>query len=220
MSTLEALKKRIESTEDLQSVVKTMKALAAVNIRQYEKAVEALEDYVRTVELGLRVVLGNRSELSIGARSGPDDRLGAVIFGSDQGMCGQLNELVVSHALDAMDGFAMQDRKIFAVGERVAAKLEDAEQPVEAFFSVPNSLGNITPKVQDLLVEIERWHKEQGVGRVFLYYCRQISGASYEPHTVHLLPVDDRGFVNCSRPHGPRTRCLSSPWIGIRCFRL
>ncbi|MGJ3252267.1 MAG: F0F1 ATP synthase subunit gamma, partial [Elainellaceae cyanobacterium] len=39
METLEALQSQIDSTQDLQSVVKTMKALAAVSIRQYEKAV-------------------------------------------------------------------------------------------------------------------------------------------------------------------------------------
>jgi hypothetical protein len=38
MQTLEGLKRTIGSTRDLQSLVKTMKAMAAVNIRQYEKA--------------------------------------------------------------------------------------------------------------------------------------------------------------------------------------
>jgi hypothetical protein len=38
---------------DLQSVVRTMKAVAASSIGQYEKSVRALADYYRTVELGL-----------------------------------------------------------------------------------------------------------------------------------------------------------------------
>jgi hypothetical protein len=38
MQTIEGLKRTIGSTRDLQSLVKTMKAMAAVNIRQYEKA--------------------------------------------------------------------------------------------------------------------------------------------------------------------------------------
>ena len=44
MQTLESLKRTIKSTQDLLSVVKTMKALAAVSIRQYQRAVEALLD--------------------------------------------------------------------------------------------------------------------------------------------------------------------------------
>jgi len=62
MQTIEGLKRKIQSTDDLQSVVKTMKALAAVNIRQYERAVDSLKDYNRAVEMGLRVVLRDRPE--------------------------------------------------------------------------------------------------------------------------------------------------------------
>ena len=57
MQTIETIKRKINSAEDLQSIVKTMKALAAVSIRQYEKAVESLAEYNRTVEMGLRVIL-------------------------------------------------------------------------------------------------------------------------------------------------------------------
>jgi F-type H+-transporting ATPase subunit gamma len=41
---LEAIKCKIRTAEDLQTVVKTMKALAAVNIRQFEDAVKSLAD--------------------------------------------------------------------------------------------------------------------------------------------------------------------------------
>ncbi len=51
--TMESLRRNINRAGDLQSVVRTMKALAASNIGQYEKAVSSLDDYYRTVELGL-----------------------------------------------------------------------------------------------------------------------------------------------------------------------
>jgi F-type H+-transporting ATPase subunit gamma len=47
METLEALQRKIATTEALHLIVKTMKALAAVNIRQYEKAVVSLQEYNR-----------------------------------------------------------------------------------------------------------------------------------------------------------------------------
>jgi hypothetical protein len=52
MQTLEGLKRTIGSTRDLQSLVKTMKAMAAVNIRQYEKALASLRTYDRTIRMG------------------------------------------------------------------------------------------------------------------------------------------------------------------------
>ena len=48
-----SLSRKISSAGDLQSVVRTMKALAASSIGQYDKSVRALGDYYRTVELGL-----------------------------------------------------------------------------------------------------------------------------------------------------------------------
>ena len=51
--TTASLRRKISSAGDLQSVVRTMKAVAASSIGQYEKSVRALADYYRTVELGL-----------------------------------------------------------------------------------------------------------------------------------------------------------------------
>ncbi|MDZ7619947.1 MAG: F0F1 ATP synthase subunit gamma, partial [Patescibacteria group bacterium] len=53
--TTASLRRKIHSAGDLQSVVRTMKALAASSIGQYEQSVRALGDYYRTVELGFGV---------------------------------------------------------------------------------------------------------------------------------------------------------------------
>ena len=52
MESLELLRRRIEAFDDLAGIVRTMKSLAAVSIRQYERAVQSLAPYYRTVELG------------------------------------------------------------------------------------------------------------------------------------------------------------------------
>ena len=53
--TTASLRRKISSAGDLQSVVRSMKALAASSIGQYEQSVRALADYYRTVELGLSI---------------------------------------------------------------------------------------------------------------------------------------------------------------------
>jgi F-type H+-transporting ATPase subunit gamma len=191
MQTLEALQRKIHSAEDLQSVVKTMKALAAVSIRQYERAVEALAVYHRTIELGLHVVLTTRRERAM-ARPVSTNRLGALVFGSDQGMCGQLNEQIVTHAQQAMAEVGVQpaDRTVAVVGARAAARLEEAGQPIEACYDVPSSLAGITPLVQDVLLHIEAWHTQQQLERIYLFHSQPLSGAAFRPHTVHLLPLN------------------------------
>ena len=192
METTEELKRRIQSSEDLQAVVKTMKSLALVKIRQYEKAVEALEDYNRTVEMGLRIVLRDGQDTREKRPFASDDRLGAVIFGSDQGMCGQLNDQVVSHALKFMEelGVPSDRRRLLAVGHRISARLDAEKQKVEETFPTPKSVGGITDRVWEILLRIKKWTDMHGMDQVFLFYGRQLSGAAYRPHSVRLLPVD------------------------------
>ncbi|HOO90924.1 MAG TPA: F0F1 ATP synthase subunit gamma, partial [Syntrophales bacterium] len=176
MFALEDLKKRIESTEDLQSVVKTMKALAAVNIRQYEKALESLQDYNRAVEMGLQVVFRNRPDMPILARRAPKNRLGAIVFGSDQGMCGPLNDQVVSYTISTMDELGIQEGVILAIGERVKGRLEDSGHPATDDLLVPSSVTGITPQVQNLMIKIEQWQSKKEINHVFLFYSLHQTG--------------------------------------------
>jgi F-type H+-transporting ATPase subunit gamma len=179
-------------------VVKTMKALAAVNIRQYERAVESLNDYNRAVEMGLQVVLLDRPDFMIGAQAAPHDRLGTVIFGTDQGMAGALNEQVLSYTMAALGDLNVkpEDRTVMAVGERMMGLLEDTGQPVEAFSPVPSSVAGITPMVQDALMTIEAWNRERGLNQIYLFYSTEVSGTASQPHMVHLLPLDQEWLLN------------------------
>jgi F-type H+-transporting ATPase subunit gamma len=71
--TTASLRHKIKSAGDLQSVVRTMKSLAASSIVQYERSERALRDYARTVELGLSVCFrgGYRERGRTGWRSQP-----------------------------------------------------------------------------------------------------------------------------------------------------
>jgi len=60
--TTAGLRRKIDSAGNLQSVVRTMKALAASSIGQYKQTVRALGDYYHTVLLALAVCFrGTRS---------------------------------------------------------------------------------------------------------------------------------------------------------------
>ena len=72
--TTASLRTKIGSAGDLQSVVRTMKALAASSIGQYEKSVLALGDYYRTVELGLGACLRASGPVSGTAAADPTRR--------------------------------------------------------------------------------------------------------------------------------------------------
>lgn len=205
METLESLRGRIATVEELKSVVKTMKTIAMVSIRQYERAVSSLAEYNRTVEMGLMVVLhGHRDAWEI-PRQGLARKVGAIIFGSEQGMVGQFNEQIAVFALDHLNQAArrLEDRAVIAVGGRVAAHLEEAGQPVAEQFDLPGSVAGITRRVQELLVKLEEWQRLGGIDRLLVFHHRPLRQAAYQPQASQLLPVDLEWLKNLERAKWP-----------------
>ncbi|OPY17999.1 MAG: ATP synthase gamma chain, sodium ion specific [Syntrophus sp. PtaB.Bin075] len=192
MQTHEALKRKISTTEDLQSVVRTMKSLAAVSIRQYQRAVESLNEYKKTLEMGLQIVLKDR-DIDLQFRKPKSlNRLGAIIFGSDQGLCGPLNGLMASHALKRMEesGISPENRTVLTIGMRLQGHLEDEGQKTFENLSSPSSVAGITVRVQEMLMILEEWRFHLSIDTVFLFYPEYLSGSSYRPSTQLLLPID------------------------------
>ncbi|MCB9106133.1 MAG: F0F1 ATP synthase subunit gamma [Anaerolineales bacterium] len=190
MQTLEALKRKMAIAEELHSIVRTMKVLAAVSIRQYEQAVKSLADYSETIELGLQIVLQHGLEPRPAIKPAAGRRVGLVIFGSDQGMCGRFNEQIAAYTLQHLTEAGSPDALILGVGQRVIGYLEQAERPIADYFAVPGTMAAITPLVQTMLIKIEGWREQQGVEQIALFYNKPVSNAAYEPHREQFWPVD------------------------------
>jgi F-type H+-transporting ATPase subunit gamma len=169
-----------------------MKALAGVNIRQYERAAHAVAAYNRTIEMGLQVALQRLPAHLMPPKYAPGRKLGAIVFGSDQGMCGQLNDQVVSHASRALEKLAArrEDQVLLAVGIRAASELEARGRTLEGSVQVPSSVAGINAAVEEVLLKIEEWHFDRGIEFVVLFYARPVSGAWYRVRGRRLLPVD------------------------------
>jgi F-type H+-transporting ATPase subunit gamma len=191
--TTASLRRKIDSAGDLQSVVRTMKVMAASNIGQYERAVRALGDYYRSVELGLSIFF-RKSALTapvVEGKGRPDPRfLDAVVFGSDQGLVGRFNDMVADYAVKTLAAMPGKHR-VWVVGERAHARLTDAGLPLVGVFAVPNSVKGITPLVGQILVESEAHHSQGEVTELHLFYNRPTSRAAYVPVSQRLLPLDE-----------------------------
>lgn len=189
MQSQEALKRKLKSAEDLYAVVRTMKALAAVSIRQYEGAVESLKDYTLTVELGLRAILRrNRYGFRDGRKKSKDTSAGLILFGSDQGMCGRFNEDVIAAAGELLAKFSETGIKttIMAMGERVTFPFESI---LYRRISLPGQVEGITSRVQEMLTALDDWQQHNQLGQIVLVYNTLESGGT-APTTMQMLPLD------------------------------
>ena len=191
MESLELIKRRISSAQSLKSIVRTMKILAAVSMRQYEKMLDALKEYVNGIEMGLQVVLKDFESLHEFKETFDGKKTGAVIFGSDMGMCGQFNELISAYAVNSFSGIKSGSIEVISIGDRVAAKLEGRGFNESGMLPYPAGLsGNVKPVMQELLLRIESWREQKGVEQVLLFYnAPSDTGGRYAPQMKMLLPV-------------------------------
>lgn len=191
--TIVSLRRKIDSAGNLQSVVSTMKALAASSIGQYERSVLALRDYNRAVELGLSVCFrssGAEAEMIGPVPHADGGTIRAIVFGSDQGLVGRFNDVVTDSALTTLD--TLTDKpQLWAVSERIHAHLSDEGLSPAGFFTVPSSVGAITPLVGEILIAIEADRSRSDVDELHLFYNRPTTSNVYEPYHQRLLPLDD-----------------------------
>jgi len=188
---LQGLGRKIASAGDLEGVVRSMKALAASSIGQYEKATQSLDDYYRTVELGLAACLREESLAPFAKdKKATVNAIGAVVFGSDQGLVGGFNEVLMEFALNVLRKLPGKTKKIWAVGERMQSLITDIDPSHVAVLSVPISVTGITPLVGQILIEIEAAREQGKVEEVYVFHNHPKSGAIYEPVCKQLLPLD------------------------------
>ncbi|MBZ0091358.1 MAG: F0F1 ATP synthase subunit gamma [Sulfuricellaceae bacterium] len=190
--TAASLRRKIASAGELESVVRTMKAMAASSITQYENAVRSLDDYYRTVQLGL--VACFRQAETMGATTRVEQKeigaIGAVVFGSDQGLVGQFNDVMVEFVMNTL-GNLPGKKTVWVVGERIHSRLADTGLLLGERFILPNSISAITPLVGQILIEMETQREKGEIAQVYLFHNHPQSGALYTPVSQRLLPLDE-----------------------------
>ena len=186
----ESLGRKITGAQDLKAVVRSMKALAASSIGQYERAIESLADYYRTVELGLSACLRSTASVSYGESKMPAQPVGAVIFGSDQGLVGRFNEVLAEFAVRTLAALPGRAGKIWAVGERMHALATDAGLSAPSLLPVPGSVEGITTLVGRILIDIQAARERGDVAELHIFYNHPVSSTVYEPVGERLLPLD------------------------------
>ena len=237
------LRRKITGASDLHSVVRTMKALAASSIGDYERSVLALGGYDRMVSLGLgecfrqascrcSAVAGNvQGPVDQPKKESPNDPIGAIVFGSDQGLVGPFNDVIAQFAIGTLASLPGRTR-VWAVGERVQERLKDAGLDAPVVYAVPGSVQAIAPLIAQIQIDSEASRAKSGMTQVHVFHNRPLTGSLYEPVSQRLLPLDtawQHSLAAIPWPgktkaelldHGPATmRALIREYLFISLFR-
>ena len=144
--------------------------------------------------------------------------IGAVVFGSDQGLVGQFNDVVADYAVKTLAALPGKP-EVWAVGERVCARLAGAGVPLMGVFAVPDSVQSITPLVGQIQIESEARRAKGQYARLYLFHNRPGSGALYEPVGQRLLPLDapwQRGLAQVPWPTKLLPEVLGGDTLALR----
>jgi len=207
---LEHLHKKIKTAQDLLSVVKTMKALAAVNIRQYERAAESLEEYNAIVDMGWQILFHSLTRFPH-AKITPEAII--LVLGSDQGMCGRFNEIILEQAVSHEHELAGENIStlFWTVGERIKAGIDDLAESTE-HYALPGSMQGILTQAQLIVRQLEFYKREKGIDTLFVIHNRLANGGGYHPVKIRLLPLDQSWLAGYKDRRWPGP---SLPMIGL-----
>jgi F-type H+-transporting ATPase subunit gamma len=198
----EELGRKIGSAQDLRSIVRSMKALAASNIGQYEKAVAALQEYYRTVELAVRACSSAAAAASLPRARVGAGSVGVLIFGSDQGLVGRFNEALAEFTTHTLNALPDRTTRIWAVGERMESLLAGPAR----LFAAPNSVDAIGGLVGELLIDIAAAQEAGEIREVYVFHNAPRAAAMYTPVARRLLPLDVRWQTEIAAIHWPTPR--------------
>jgi F-type H+-transporting ATPase subunit gamma len=189
--TAELLGRRIAGAKDLSSVARSMKALAASSIVQYQRAVESLREYANTVESGISLCLreSGASEPP-GVRPLAAPSRGTIIFGSDQGLVGRFNESLVEFAAVTLAALPGKTTHVWVVGDRMQDLAADSGLPQPITLPVPHSVDAIAPLVSQILIGITKSALRGPASEIYLFHNQPSGEASYGPVSRRLLPLD------------------------------
>jgi len=195
MDTLANLSRKLSAAKDIKSVVRAMKAMAASNITQYTTAVSSLADYYQTISLAIAAYLVQEKIHGVYELEKPQKKaegsVSAIIFGSDQGLVGQFNNVMTDFVTQSLHGMPGK-KEIWVIGERVQALLADAGLIAAKTFAVPNAIEAVAALIGQILTEIEKALAASPNQVFYVFHNRPKAGAGYEQVMQRLLPLDEK----------------------------
>lgn len=191
METIESLQRQLNTTQDLSSIVRTMKALSAASIRQYEQAVESLNQYTKSIELAMQIVMHKSPPLILNDQKNPGVEM-IILLGSDQGMCGHFNDIITEYTAKTLLslGGNKDNLSLWIIGERLLGPVLQRGFAANKLYYLPSSVEAINTAVQDIVTDLERYQQQNNINEIYLFYNLSSGAALYQQHHQKLWPLD------------------------------
>ncbi len=227
MSRLEELSQRLESADDMRSIVRVMKTMSLVSITQSQHAARRLRAYSEIIDRGLHAVMMAAPGLAETSRSlGPAASMGLVAFGSEQGLCGRFNEILAERVRQRIREHSGAVA-LLAVGTRGGQRLEAMGHAPDTVILQPASVGGLTVMAEAAVLTIDGWQSTNKIESVEVVFNRETEQGGVEAVVETLLPIDQRALDQIAARRWPsrqlptfdaEARRVFSPLVRERMF--
>lgn len=192
---IEALQKRIKTTEDLRGIVNTMKTLSSVSILQYEQANTTLKAYRENLKNAFWALVKIYGIPQIPAVRG-NQRYLLVLFGSDSGMVGKFNKEILSNVYEWLRAKKLKrnDVMLITVGKRITMLAEQEKFKIFAKYASANSAKAVGSIAEAVIIKIEQAINKHHINNVVLWYHKR-SKQSVELMKRKILPFNTDSLV-------------------------
>lgn len=183
MSSAQIIKRKIQSAENLRSIVSTMKAYASANIVQFQTAARASMEYDEIINMSLYITLLAYEEER---QASKDKGKIYIVFGSDHGLAGRFNENIALFAQDIIEKEKDEKNKLIISGIQVEGRLSHLEMNKDVFYS-PQSVEAIIESVLEILFKIDEYGDD--ISEIHLIYNKSEGQNFFLEQYEQLYPV-------------------------------
>lgn len=190
---LEALNKRIKTTEDLRDIVSTMKMLSSVSIGPYEKALASLKEYGKTVaDAFLGFMINGDSGFVPPKPKRDNQKILAVLIGTDNGLVGRFNRDVFNYSQKFLKerGISKSNALYVCVGKRIGSVTSNAvSDSLKGTYAISNSLKEIASIASTLLLKINDILSKHAIQEVIVFHNYKEQSKPQQPRHIQLMPL-------------------------------
>ena len=208
METLDGLKKELDSTKSLQGIVSTMKSIAVVNIKKYEKIAYNIVKYQSNIDLAMQAILSQNPNLinfidyiENRTERNENKRDIVIIIGSNQGLCGRFNDKIVEYYIN--NSKTDKNSYIISIGERITSLLKSKKIKIDKTFNIPNSSDSIVNLVYDLFTTIENKINDKTLRKILVYFTSHTGDSAGNLTKKRIIPLEKKYFEKLKNKKWP-----------------
>jgi ATP synthase F1 gamma subunit len=184
---LNELRKELEFTTDLLSLVETLKNVAGSKYHVLERQKERFDQFMEAFVGFFRVV--DLVDVVNPLATIASDKLGIVVVTSDSGFMGGLNQGVLRAAAVAQGDLRDDQVELVMIGDKGAGTMSDREREFKFFQGIDETtMYEQAVEIKDYIVE-EVLAKR--MGKVVVVYARPLSFTAQEIDAIDLLPCGE-----------------------------